>query len=134
MSNVISNNGYFVVSSDLNDFNYGIPEVDFLKSNTCLGDWIITNPPFKESEAFIRKCISFKVPFALLLKSQYWHSKNRLKLFNDHVPKYILPLTWRPDFLYGQKGGSPTMECLWTVWDSEPSITTEYIPLKKHKI
>lgn len=30
-------------------------------------------------------------------------------------PSYVLPLTWRPDFLYGAKSGRPTMELLWTV-------------------
>lgn len=41
------------------------------------------------------------------------------------------PLTWRPDFHFGAKGGSPTMECAWTVWDRVPSNVTQYVPLLK---
>jgi len=131
MSRTMENMGYAVISYDLNDMGYGDTGIDFLTSNYGGFDWIITNPPFNISEDFIHRCIEYKVPFALLLKSQYWHSKKRIKLFNECKPKYVLPLTWRPDFLFGQKGGSPTMECLWTVWDNKPSDQTQYILLEK---
>jgi type I restriction-modification system DNA methylase subunit len=130
MSNAITSMGYQVVSSDINNFGYGTIE-DFLTTEKKYCDWIITNPPFKFSVEFIEKCISHNVPFALLLKSQYWHSKSRLDLFNKFKPTAILPLTWRPDFLFGQKGGAPTMECLWTVWGSEPAEYTVYNLLEK---
>lgn len=131
MSEVIKSNGYNVISSDINDMGYGIVGVDFLIAPKRKCDWIITNPPFRLSESFIHRSIEYSVPFALLLKSQYWHSKKRYKIFNEYKPKYVLPLTWRPDFLFGRKGGAPTMECLWTVWDSKPSEITQYIPLCK---
>jgi hypothetical protein len=51
----------------------------------------------------------------MLLKSQYWHAAKRHQLFNTHTPAYILPLTWRPDFMFGERGGAPTMDVLWTV-------------------
>lgn len=54
----------------------------------------------------------------------------RWNLFMQHPPAYVLPLTWRPDFLNGTKGGSPTMECLWTVWISG-NTSAQYIPLLK---
>ena len=77
MASVLESNGYKVTSTDLNEC-CGRSGVDFL--DTDLTDykdckWIITNPPFKISEGFIRKAWGFNLPFALLLKSQYWHSK-----------------------------------------------------------
>src|SRR5690606_41708421 len=39
--------------------------------------WIITNPPFKDSVAFINRAIQIGKPFAYLLKSQYWHARNK---------------------------------------------------------
>src|SRR5690606_32590086 len=93
--------------------------------------WIITNPPFRDSVAFINRAIQIGKPFAYLLKSQYWHARNKTELFNKFRPKYVLALNWRPDFHFGKKGGSPTMECLWVVWDSRPSETTEYHILSK---
>lgn len=122
-----------VISTDINDWGYGEKGVDFLTAKTRQCDWIITNPPFSISEEFIRKCIEFNKPFALLLKSQYWHAKKRMALFNDFRPVEVLPLTWRPDFLNGQKGGAPTMECLWTVWGTSSAKTTNYTLLEKPK-
>lgn len=131
ITNVLKDHGYKVISTDINDYGSQDELLDFLSSETKECDWIITNPPFSLSEQFIKKCISIKKPFALLLKSQYWHSKKRLKLFEECIPKYVLPLTFRPDFEFGKRGGSPTMECIWTVWmPSNPQIT-RYIPLPK---
>lgn len=134
MSKVIEGMGYQVISSDLHDRGYGIVGIDFLKTSRVdiyRTEWIITNPPFTLSEEFIKKCIDHNLPFAMLLKSQYWHSKKRQKLFAEFMPEAVLPLTWRPDFLFGRKSGSPTMECIWTVWGKEPARKTVYVPLVK---
>lgn len=93
--------------------------------------WIITNPPFSLAEQFIRKADEHNVPFAMLLKSQYWHAAKRVSLFSDITPAYVLPLTWRPDFLFKTRGkGSPLMDVIWCVWI--PGVNkTRYIPLIK---
>ena len=131
IANVLNQNGYKVICTDLHDYG-GLDSVeDFLTSDGKECDMIITNPPFSLAEAFIRKCLSFGKPFALLLKSQYWHSAKRRDLFFEHKPAWVLPLTWRPDFEFGKRGGSPTMEAMWVVWDSMPCSTTDYIPRKK---
>ncbi|ADY54684.1 hypothetical protein Sgly_0318 [Syntrophobotulus glycolicus DSM 8271] len=128
--------GYHVISSDLNDFGYGMTGMDYLSTEIAwhdMIDWIITNPPFSQSVEFIKQGIHNRKPFALLLKSQYWHSKSRMDLFNQFRPRAVLPLTWRPDFLFGQKSGAPTMECYWTVWDRRPAEKTVYELLEKPK-
>lgn len=132
MSEVFKGRGFDVCSSDLHDRGYGMVGVDFLNTQRVdmkRSEWIITNPPFSLSEQFIRKSIYHGLPFALLLKSQYWHSSKRRKIFEEYRPEAVLPLTWRPDFLFGKKSGSPTMECIWTVWGTEPAKQTLYIPL-----
>lgn len=63
-------------------------------------DWIITNPPFSLAEEFIRHAAEIGKPFAMLLKAQYWHAAKRAQLFREIPPSYVLPLTWRPDFLF----------------------------------
>ena len=94
-------------------------------------EWIITNPPFSLAEQFIRRSGEHKIPFAMLVKSQYWHAIKRFFLFYENKPAYILPLTWRPDFLFKTRGsGSPLMDVMWCVWI--PGATkTEYRPLLK---
>jgi hypothetical protein len=121
-----------VQSSDIILECYGVGDTDYLTTpypgseNTAL----ITNPPFKHSEAFIRKAIAEKhFITAMLLKSQYWHSRKRYSLFMDTNPAYILPLTWRPDFYFSKKGSSPTMEVIWTVWVNAPHDNCIYHPL-----
>jgi len=71
----------------------------------------------------------------MLFKSQFWHAKRRQKLYEENKPAYVLPLTWRPDFLYqdrikGGKSASPTMEVAWTVW-IEGNENSVYYPLLK---
>ena len=126
MVNAIRNRGYDVIGTDIN------MGVDFLTAELPDGvDWIITNPPFSHAENFIRRCIEHKKPFALLLKSQYWHAKNRLELFRESPPAYILPLTWRANFQFKQCKSSPIMDVMWCVWTVRDLGQTVYVPLSK---
>lgn len=95
-------------------------------------NWIITNPPFSMASKFIQHALELGAPCAFLLKSQFWHAKSRLDIFRGCPPSYVLPLTWRPDFLYGAKSGSPTMELLWTVWAGTHDAT--YCPLERPEV
>lgn len=124
---------YTVLATDLHDYGYGISGIDFTVHPTVFGEWIITNPPFSFSAEFIDRGIWWLEEidgFAFLLKSQYWHAASRLPLFKKRPPAYVLPLTWRPDFAFGERGGAPTMECLWTVWKRYSTIT-EYTLLER---
>ena len=127
MVNVIKEYGHNVIASDI------ITGTDYL-TTPMSGDAIITNPPFGLSQKFIEKAVIEAPIVAMLLKSQYWHAKSRFDLFNRCVPSYILPLTWRPDFLFNTRQlghkAAPTMEVLWTVW-IRGNTQSKYIPLKK---
>lgn len=128
MSNVIKSYGHDVIETDISLGD------DFFETD-ILAEAIIINPPFNLSERFIRKSIQDAPIVAMLLKSQYWHAKCRISLFNEFPPAYILPLTWRPDFLFdtrseSNKKPSPTMECLWTVWIKD-NQDCKYQPLAK---
>ena len=126
MVDVMKRGGYCVTGTDIiygqNYLTMEIGEDQY--------DWIITNPPFFLSQDFIVTSAKKNKPFALLLKSQYWHSSKRLNVFHDIQPTFVLPLTWRPDFT-GQ--GSSLMDMIWCVWIGHSPITY-YLPLKKPKI
>ena len=100
-------------------------------------DWIITNPPFSLAEEFIRHAAEIGKPFAMLLKAQYWHAAKRAQLFREIPPSYVLPLTWRPDFLFkernGKKGASPLMDVMWCVWltPQMQGVQTVFKPLMR---
>lgn len=126
MVEVFKKNGYTVIGTDI------LTGTDYLTVEPMECDWIITNPPFSLSQNFIERSTDLHKPFAFLLKSQYWHAAKRYDLFNDHRPKYVLPLTWRPDFLFKQRGkGAPLMDVMWVVWEGVGNGTTTYMPLKK---
>ncbi|MER9833421.1 class I SAM-dependent methyltransferase [Mesorhizobium sp. M0145] len=115
-----------VWSSDLReDCGYGDAGVNFLTCDVNFKcDWIITNPPFNLAEAFIKRALLIAPNAAFLLKSQYWHAKSRIKLFETHPPAFILPLTWRPAFLEKERGKSPLMDVMWVVWMRDACETT----------
>ena len=128
ISRQLSARGMTVNSTDLIDRGYGEGGVDFLKMRSTVCNSIITNPPFNLAEAFIRKTKDLGIQYvAMLLKAHYWHAKKRLPLFQEWPPAYVLPLTWRLDFL-GM--GSPPMDMSWHVWLPEHRFTT-YRPLSK---
>lgn len=133
MVKVLRDAGYLTFASDIRCTGFGKGGIDFLKADKSFGEWIITNPPFALAEDFIRKARSMDVSFAMLLKSQYWHSKKRFPLFKEITPSAILPLTWRPDFLFKQRGsGSPLMDVMWCVWDKNSQNTSPiYVPLER---
>ena len=122
MVDVMRGHGYSVFATDIQggyDFlNFTLQE-DY--------DWIITNPPFSLAQQFIERSATKGKPFAMLLKSQYWHSAKRQKLFMEHPPLFVLPLTWRPDFL-GK--GKSLMDVIWCVWVGDSHLTF-YHPLEK---
>lgn len=93
MVKVLKNYNHSVISTDIQMGQ------DFLKMPSVVCDAIITNPPFEFAEDFIRKaCVDAPI-VAMLLKSQYWHRRKSVNLFNTYKPQYNLALTWRPDFL-----------------------------------
>lgn len=116
MSETLAEYGHSVLSTDLSFTGFGAGGIDFLEDRVYGMDAIITNPPFDLSEQFIRHALEQTEIVAMVLKAQYWHAKKRTQLFYEHRPAYILALNWRPDFLNGERGGSPTMEVIWTVW------------------
>jgi hypothetical protein len=129
ISKILIEAGLNVVSTDLIYRGYGVGDVDFLWTMETDCNAIVTNPPFNISVEFIVHALEvLKVDYmAMLLKSQYWHSKNRLPIFEKHPPAVVYPMTWRPDFL---KKGAPTMDFQWTVFRPHEGGTL-YCPLKK---
>ncbi len=91
---------------------------------------IVTNPPFRLAEHFIRHAFRMGVDYmALLLKATFWHAARRQELFELWKPARIYAMTWRPDF---RSLGAPTMDCVWCVWDGHVERTA-YCLLEKPK-
>ncbi len=132
MAKALGAHGHAVYATDLHDRGYGESGRDFLQvTDLYPKDYkiaIVTNPPFKLAEQFIRKALSLTPRVAMLLKSQFWHAASRLQLYRDCSPDRIFPLTWRLDFT---NGGAPTMDCMWCVWGIDMDGHQRYQPLPK---
>lgn len=137
MVQVFKERGYPYKGSDLYEYSYVDSNVtygvDFLTVQSVPEKtFIITNPPFILAAEFIAHAIELKVPFAYLLKSQYWNAARRVSLFQNFKPRGVYPLSWRPDFNFREKkDGSPIMDVLITVWGAEPAQITEFDILRK---
>lgn len=128
ISRVLAGRRFGVINTDLIDRGYGVGGVDFLALQSRKARQIVTNPPFKHAEQFIRDGFKLGVRYqAHLLKAQFWNAASRLPLFQSHRPAAVLPLTWRLDFT---GGGAPTMDCCWVVWMPWEGETV-YRPLPK---
>lgn len=84
--------GYDVLSTDLINRGYGETE-NFLTSNRKWNGDIITNPPFKDAEAFVKKSMELlqngkKAIF--LLKIQFLETEPRAKLFKQCGLKKVI--------------------------------------------
>ena len=127
MSKVLIEQGLDVVSTDLFSRGYGTPWVNFLtipaEQYACGKFNIITNPPFTHWAEFVMKAHELGAPFiAMFAKQGIWNAKKRLKLYREHPPKAVHPLTWRVDF---DGRGRPTMDCCWVVWGDEVPFSNE---------
>lgn len=92
LSKALTDIGYNVRSSDLINRGFG-EQFDILACETPWHGDIITNPPFKLANEFVRKSIDLlsdghKAVF--LLKIQYLETTKRAKLFRDCGLKYVI--------------------------------------------
>ena len=82
--------GKDVVSTDLIDRGFGTGNFDFLNSRELLADNIITNPPYKYSEEFVRKSIELGADkTAMFLKLTFLEGQKRFRLFSEYPPKKV---------------------------------------------
>ena len=57
ISRVLEQAGHEVISTDLFDRGFGEARIDFLMERRLLAPHIVTNPPFKLAEAFVRHAL-----------------------------------------------------------------------------
>lgn len=82
ISQVLKNEGFEVISTDLIDRNFG-EQLNFLESNLNV-DNIITNPPYKFALDFILKAKqSSNKKIAMFLKTVFLESSSRFEMFQD---------------------------------------------------
>lgn len=121
MARVLSRHFDTVHATDISNYGYGQPGVDFLGLDTPLADVIITNPPYGDkAEEFIRHALKITAQrngvVAMLLRNEYDCSKGRIDLFQK--PPYFrkVVLTSRPRWIPGSTG-APRHNYSWFIWN-----------------
>jgi len=108
-----------VVASDIHPYGYD-RVCDFLaEEDGKAADWIFTNPPFNQAVAFARKAIALSVRgVALLVRTQWLHTVERFKLFQDHPPFVIAYYVERVPMHRGrwEPGGDTATDYCWVCW------------------
>lgn len=115
--------GYHVIATDLIDRGYGNGGVDFLKQTGFIfcGD-IITNPPYKLAEKFIRhglEIIPEGYKLCLFMKLTFLEGKKRQELFKEYPPKRVWVSSSRINCATNGnfEGTSSMMAQAWYIWE-----------------
>ena len=91
LSKRLADRGFDVYSSDLIDRGYGFQE-DFLSSKKTYGRTIVTNPPFKLAEKFVRhanEIMENGSKALFFLKIQFLETEKRAEMFRECGLRYI---------------------------------------------
>lgn len=120
LGKVFEAHGYNVKATDIIDRGYGQGGVDFLKCYEKFDGDIVTNPPYKYAEEFIKHSLSLiddgnKV--CMFLKVQFLEGKSRKKLFKNTPPSRVWVSSSR--IKCGKNGvfGSSMVAYAWYVWE-----------------
>jgi hypothetical protein len=122
ISKVLIAHGHTVHSTDLIDRGYGQGGVDFLQCESAPFGFhtIVTNPPFKHAEEFVRRGLQLCTRVIIFQRLMFLESRRRYPLFIDlPFQKCIVHSNRVPVWRGGEppgKGGKMTPYA-WFIWD-----------------
>jgi hypothetical protein len=113
-----------VDATDIFDYGYGIPDVDFLNpvnAGSIQDDWIITNPPFGDvTEQFVLRALDVaKIGVAMFVRVQWLESVGRYEaIFRDRPPTCVAFFAERVNLCKGrwEPDGTTASFYIWLVW------------------
>jgi hypothetical protein len=123
LSNVLSDYGHDVKSTDIVARIDGVAEQDFLQSTDVFNGDILTNPPFNLAERFVEKgleLIEEGNKLFLFLKIQFLEGQKRKELFRQYPPKYVYCYSARQKCARDgefEKYTATTQFYAWYVWE-----------------
>jgi hypothetical protein len=125
ISRVLEAAGHRVISTDLNNWGYGLPGYDFLRQQEPMADHIITNPPYGSglADAFVTKALSLmkhtRGKVAMLLNLQSLVHPKRTEAWKAQPPARIYGidsvLCW-PDDERAPPEHFRQHRYIWAVW------------------
>lgn len=113
-----------VEGSDIFDYGAGFPVGDYLFGPApAMVDWTITNPPFRQIEAFIDRALATsKRGVAIFARTSILEGVDRYnRIFSERPPSLFLQFAERVVLHKGKltrKGSTATSYC-WMVWEKD---------------
>lgn len=125
--------GHEVIATDLRD--YGLEDsrggVDFLQCQSAIAPCIVTNPPFKDAEAFVKKARELCPLVIMLLRLAFLESERRRPILDHGDLSKVLVFRKRLPMMHrdGWEGprASSAMAFAWLVWDRNHSGPTQLL-------
>ena len=126
IASVLTDAGHKVVATDLVDYGFGIPQVDFLKETRPRAKHIVTNPPYGSglADAFIERSLRFAAEtggsVAMLLNLSSLAHRTRTDWWRHHPPARLYAIDdivcW-PEQHYGPAPSHFSKHrYFWAVW------------------
>ena len=132
MSKVFEEYGLRTYSTDLVDRGYGdAHNVDFLMEQKSHAPWIVTNPPYKLANDFVKHAYKLQSEsqygegFIFLLRLAFLEGQKRYaEIFKDMPPTKVLVHTKRLTLIRGDHDeawyGSGKTAMAWFIWEIDP--------------
>jgi hypothetical protein len=122
ISRVLEGAGHKVISTDLFDRGFGQPRIDFLMERKLLAPEIVTNPPFKMAEQFVRHALDLgATKVAMMLRLAWLEGSQRKTLFETTPLARVHIASRRLNMMRGGtdagNGGGSMIAFAWFVWD-----------------
>lgn len=121
MSRTLSEYFKSVTSSDVADYGFGTVR-DFLEEPypALSFDWVITNPPFRLAEKFVREALDVASEgVAVFVRTQFLEGVGRYnRLFKEARPTFVFPFSERVPLVKGRVDPNATTATayMWIVW------------------
>jgi hypothetical protein len=128
-----------VTASDVHTYGFG--EIrDFLMPQVeeQAAHWIITNPPFRLGEQFVRRALTLaNQGVAMLVRTAFLESQDRFRLYSEHPPAIVAQFVERVPMVKGrlQRDASTATAYCWIVWrKGETDTRFKWIPPCKKQL
>jgi hypothetical protein len=122
--NALRDHGHAVIASDICDWGFPLHFVaDFLTTTKAPGDCntIITNPPFKLADEFVRHALRLSPHVIMLLRLKFYESKRRRDILEGGHLARVHAFADRLPMMHRDGWGGPkssSTECYaWFCWD-----------------
>lgn len=133
IASILTEAGHIVEATDLVDYGYGAPGIDFLmETRAPMGvAAIVTNPPFKLADQFIRHGLTLCPTVIMLLRWAYAEGAGRSDIIDKHLSRVWLGRERLPfmhrDGYDGPKNSNSGAPFAWFVFERRPFLAGAFM-------